>query len=209
MDSARGAAVCTPSPTVDDAPDNDDESTPPRPFPVVAVALGTCGLGMVESRQAEAMLAFVREPTPPRAGDFKMAVQQALWAVAQDHKRALIALELGRLLMAALLFLAAARVLVRVKDSGWLWRQALIGNVAITFAAAWYERSLVPGWVAAFGRAVELASNPIPSPQKEVSIQEFFRLTVSMSVGLTGLLGVLFLAALAFAMRPQTREHTD
>lgn len=194
---------------VDDAPDTDDESTPPRPLPVVAAALATCGLGMTEARQAEWMLAFVREPTVPRPGTFRMAVEHALWAVAQDHRRAFVALHVGRLVLAALLFVAAARVLVRVKGAGWLWRQALLGNVAITFAAAWYERSLWPASVAAFGRALAAAAGAIPSPRAELTIGDAFRINLTVSVGLTGMLAVLLLAALAFAARPQTREHTD
>lgn len=193
---------------MDDAPDTDDESTPPRPLPLVAAALATCGLGMIEARQAEGMLAFVREPPPPRAGTFPMAVQHALWAVAQDHKRALVALEVGRLVLAAFLFVAAARVLVRVKDAGWLWRQALLGNVAVTFAAALYERTLIPAWVAAFGRVLGAAAGAIASPQKQMPVEEFFRLTVTVSVWTTVVLGGMFVAALAFASREQTRAHT-
>ncbi len=100
-------------------------------------------------------------------------------------------------------------MLVRVKGAGWLWRQALLGNVAITFAAAWYERSLWPASVAAFGRALAAAAGAIPSPRAELTIGDAFRINLTVSVGLTGMLAVLLLAALAFAARPQTRAHTD
>ncbi len=108
MDTARRAAVCTPSPPWT-TPPTPTTSPPPRPLPVVAAALATCGLGMTEARQAEWMLAFVREPTVPRPGTFRMAVEHALWAVAQDHRRAFVALHVGRLVLAALLFVAGTR----------------------------------------------------------------------------------------------------
>mgnify|MGYP000934536020 CR=1 FL=1 len=193
-----------------DSPDDpsDDEVLPPRPWTIPAAAVVTSLLGMLEARQAEGMLGFMREPSPPTPGNFPMAVHHALWTAVQAHRRGLVAVEAARMLLAGLLFVGAVRVLVRSTNAGWLWRQALVGNVAVTFAAAWFERHMVPTWSAAFQRALAMAPNPIPSPQKQVPVEEFFRLTASVSVWGTAVLGGIFLAALGFASRPRTREHT-
>jgi hypothetical protein len=195
---------------VDEAPDTDDESAPPppRPFPLVVAAFATCGLGMLEARHAEGLLALAREPVAPRVEEFKMAYVQAYWTVAQTHLRGMGALEVARLVVASLLFVAAARVLVQVRDSGWLWRQALVGNVAVTFAAAWYERSLRADWLAAYERALRSATVAIAPPQKGIPMADAVQLQLTASVAVTGLLGVLFLVALAFSMRSQTRAVT-
>ncbi len=188
--------------------EDDGEALTPRPWSLVAAALVTSSLGLLEARQAEAVLRFLRDPMPPRPVTFPMAVQAALWSCAQDHLRAMVAVEAARLVLAVLLFVAASRVLLRAQGSGWLWRQALAGNVAVTLAAAWHERSLIPAWTLAFRRALAEATPAIASPQKSLSAEEFFRLTAGVSVWTTGALAAMFLAALAYASRPATRAIT-
>ncbi len=187
---------------------SDEETRTPRPWSVTVAALATTGLGLIEARVAEDTLMLVRGAAPPTPVSFETAVQYAFWSCAQDHRRGLVALEVGRLVMAAFLFLAGVRVLVRTRSSGWLWRQALAGNVAVTLAAAWYERALVPGWASAFARAVALATPAVPSPAKGLSVVEVFQRGAQASVWATGLLALMFLLALRFATRPRTRGVT-
>lgn len=190
--------------------DNSDEDTQaPRPWSVTAVALATTGLGLVEARVAEDTLMLVRGAAPPTPLSFETAVQYAFWACSQAHRRGMVAMEVGRLVLAAFLFLAGVRVLVRARASGWMWRQALGANLAVTLAAAWYERALLPSWNSAFARAVAMATPAIASPAKDVPIHEVFRTGAQVSVWATGLLAVMFLLALRFAMRARTRDVTD
>lgn len=196
-------------PPVDESPDTDEESAPPpRPPALVAAAFASCGIGLLEARHAEGLLALARDAAAPRVTEFKMAYVHAFWAVAQAHPRGVGAFEVARLVMATALFVASARVLVQVRDTGWLWRQALAGNALVTLAAAWHERSMRGAWLAAYERAIATAPAPIAPPQKGLAMADAIRLQLTASVGVTGLLGLLFLAALAFALRPQTRAAT-
>jgi len=189
---------------VDASPETDD--TPPaRPLPLVLAAFVTSRLSLLEARRAEVFLALMRDPMPPRVGEFKMAFTRAFWIVAQAHPRTIGALEVARLVLATLLFIASVRVLLRVRDTGWLWRQALAGNMVVTFVAAWHERSLRTEWVTAYEQALASASVALAPPQKGIPLAEAIRLQLAASVMVTGILGVFFLLALAFAMRPQTR----
>ncbi len=172
-------------------------------------ALATTGLGLIEARVAEDTLMLIRGPAPAAPVSFETAVQYAFWTCAQEHRRGLVALEVARLLLAGFLFLAGVRVLVRARGSGWLWRQALAGNVAVTLVAAWYERSIVSSWSSAFSRAVALVTPALRSPAKELSLEEVFRRGAQVSVWATGFLALMFLLALRYAARDRTRALTD
>ncbi|MFO0651063.1 MAG: hypothetical protein U0326_32860 [Polyangiales bacterium] len=187
----------------------DDESNAPRPWSLTVAALATTGLGLIEARVAEDTLTLVRGAAPQSPVSFETAVQYAFWACAQEHRRGFVALEVARLILAGFLFLAGVRVLVRSRGSGWLWRQALWGNVAVTLVAAWHERAILGDWNAAFGRAVAMVSPALPSPAKGVTLQEVFRRGSQMSVWATGLLALMFVLALRYASRERTRAVID
>ena len=107
------------------------------------------------------------------------------------------------------LFVSGMRVLVRARASGWMWRQALAGNVAVTVFAVWYERALLPAWQSAFSRAAAMVTPVIPSPVKGVTLDEVFRRSAQVSVWATGLLALMFASGLHYAMRPATRDATS
>lgn len=205
--AARGYERPPASP-VDEHDDSTDEAPmAPRPWGVTAVGLGVSFLSVFQTGQAEEMLSFLRG-TPPAPADFLALARYALWSCAQEHRRALVAIEAARIVTAVLLFVASARVLLRARDSGWLWRQALGASAAVALASAWYEHALVPSWAAAFRRALPLATAPIPSPVKGLSLEESFRRVALVSSWATGLLAAVLLAALAFANRERTRAFT-
>lgn len=191
-----------------DAPSATDDTPPARPPLLMWTAFVTSGLSLLEARRAEVFLALMQDPAPPRVREFKMAFTHAFWLVAQAHPRAIGALEIARLVLATLLFVASLRVLLRVRDTGWLWRQALAGNVAVTFVAAWHEHSLRAEWFTAYQRALASSQVALAPSQKGLPITEAIRLQLTASVMVTGMLGSLLLLALAFATRAQTRSIT-
>lgn len=193
----------------DEDPTQPDAENPPRPWSLTVAALATTGLGLIEARVADDTLSLVRGAAPQSPVSFETAVQYAFWLCAQEHRRGFVAIGVGRLVLASFLFLAGIRVLVRTRGSGWLWRQALAGNVAVTLLAAWHERALLPAWNGAFGRTLAMITPRLASPAKDLSIEELFRRGSQASVWATGLLAVMFLLAFRYASRAQTRAITD
>jgi hypothetical protein len=192
-----------------DDPDDIDETTqPPRPTGVVVASVVTSSLGLVVAHSSQGILHFIRGAEPPAPTTFPSVVLSAIWATARAHREAAVAIEVAQFVLAGLLFVSAARVLLRVRESGWLWRQSLIGNVAVSLMAAWHHHAMVSERVHAL-QTVYARFGSIALPIKGHSPDEVFRMYALAQSWQSGLLAGCFLLALRYASKATTREHTD
>ena len=194
--------------TVEDPPETFDEEAPrPHPRSATLAALATTCLGAIGAEDALAKLSFLRAGAPS-VHNYAEALRYAEWVSAQEHKRAVIALEVGRLLVSALLLVAGSRVLLRVREAGWLWRQALLGNVVWMAATALSERMFVGAWTRALVESMRHTQIRVPGSMQGASLEESARLAFAGFVFSTWLLDAIMLGFFVFAARARTRETT-
>ena len=191
----------------------DDEHTPadaplqrPRTIPLTAAA--TMAFAFFGVQRAEAQLTLARVASLPPPHDLPGAVVHATWRTSQDHRRLTAAADVGTLLVSVLLFIAGSRVLFRPRGGGWLWRQALVGSVALGAVTLAVDHALRAGRAAALRAVLTNPATRIPLPPG-LSADEVGRMTFGISVAASWVTLALLCGALFYASRERVRAYLD
>lgn len=184
-----------------------EPEAPRRPRGLSFVPAFTGFAAMFSAHVAESFLRSYREALSP-ASDLNGAWLHAVMRAAQEHRRIVVAREVAALILAVLLFIASARVFLRVPSAGWLWRQALAAQVLLAGATVWTERALAPARRRAFFDAVRAAGRAVEPLSGTRSLDETLRALLGLSAVLPMIWATVVLAVLVYATRPRVRAFT-
>lgn len=182
-----------------------------RPRSVAAVSIFTGLVAMFALLRANVELDLARASAGPSPKDFESTFALAMWEATRARPGPVVAVEVACLLLSVLLFIASSRVLLKARDAGWLWRQALAGNAAVFVARAAVARALAPSRVEAFDRVAATVGDAvragarIPEP---MTPQQFARVAMALSVWLNLGAALMMAALLVYAARASVREAT-
>lgn len=192
----------------DDRPEPAAEPAAPRPRMLPVAAAFTAFAAMMAGRAAEQFLRHMRDVLRS-PGDLNDAWVHAVVHAAQARPRIVVAREVAAMVLALLLFVASTRVLLRVPGAGWLWRQALVAQVALAGFSVWVERALVPHRRRAFEEAVRAVGRPVEPLPGAASLDESLRWLLAMSSALPAVWAMLIAGLLLYATRARVRAFTD
>lgn len=190
---------------MDDNPvSSDAEPEAPRPRSLAFAAVSTGLIGLAHARVAEDQLDLANEGSLATPTSYGEAFRHAQWRAAQQHRAVVVGMEVATLVLSVTLFLASVRVFLRVRGAGWLWRQALLGNIALAAFTVLIERYLMPSRLSAVRQVLATGGAAVQLPPN-VTAESVFR--VSMLSG--WVMVALLLGVLYFSTRPRIRAFLD
>lgn len=147
-----------------DAPTDPPPEDARRPWSIPWSAGLSSVLGLMMMRASLNQLALFQEGTAPSVHDITGVMFVVLWRDAQDHRRAAGALAISGMLLSGLLMVSSARVLLRNRGAGWLWRQSLLAHAMHGLAALAAARAWLEGHVRIFQQVVARAQGKVTLP---------------------------------------------
>lgn len=183
---------------------SDAEPESPRPRSIAFAAVSTGLLGLAHARAAEDQLDLANEGSLATPTSYGEAFRHAQWKSAQEHRAMVVGLEVATLVLSVTLFLASVRVFLRVRGAGWLWRQALLGSIALAAATVFVERSLLASRLSAFRHVMTTGGAAVQLPPNVTAEAVFRTSMLSGWATVALLLGILY-----FSTRERIREFLD
>lgn len=189
-------------------PDTTDDATPaaaPRGLRAAPTFTGLAGMFSAQVALSS-LVAFRRALDPPR--DLNTAWAHAMVRAAQEQRQVAVARELAALILAVLLFVSSTRVILRAPGAGWLWRQALLAQLALAGFTVWAERALEPARRRAFFDAARASVGPVQPLAGTASLEETLRALLAFSAAMPMLWGAVVALLTAYAFRARVRAFT-
>ena len=188
-------------------PDDSAEPAPPppRPWGLTVASVLTSAIGLFRAQNALDSLERSRgEISPDHPLPLWRALLRATWEYEQQHHSLMVSVWAATAVLSGLLFFTSTRVFLKVRDTGALWRQALLANLALTLVTLRVEQRSGPERLSFFRHAIAQSAQHV-DPLKGLTLDQCEQVDVAVSMGATWLRSITLMAVVTYAVRARTR----